>query len=228
MLKDTVNGLEKIFEKDIPPSFVILVKGSAGTLKSGFMHNVMSNYLTKKKNEFGVYATIEENKESHLRNMQSLGIKLPDNLGLFDYSDIRDEWKKEEEEGKLDIVKITQDIIKFYKDEEKEKFTVFALDSFNALSSLDNVTRRNSYHFFTLLRNSGLTSFIALETNGECFVPEFFLADGVIEVGTIETHEDVIRYIQVLKMRAVKHSMKRHQLIVESDGLSVLEPVYEK
>ncbi|MDI6917926.1 MAG: ATPase domain-containing protein [Thermoplasmatales archaeon] len=228
MLKDTVNGLDKVFEKDIPPGFVILIKGAPGTLKSGFMHNVLSNYLTKKKNEFGVYATIEETKESHLRNMRSLGIKMPDNLGLFDYSDVRSEWKKEEGEGKLDIVKITEDIIKFYKDEKKEKFTVFALDSFNALSSLDNVTRRNSYHFFTLLRNSGLTSFIALETNGQGFVPEFFLADGVVEVGIVETHEDVIRYIQVLKMRAVRHSMKKHQIVVESDGLLVLEPVYEK
>ena len=126
MLKDTVNGLDKVLEKDIPPGFVILIKGSPGTLKSGFMHNVLSNYLSKEKKEFGVYATIEETKESHLRNMRSLGIKMPDNMEMFDYSDIRTEWKKEEKEGKLDIVKITEDIRKFYKEEKKEKFTVFA------------------------------------------------------------------------------------------------------
>lgn len=228
MLKDTVNGLDKVFEKDIPSGFVILIKGSPGTLKSGFMHNALSNYLSKEKKEFGVYATIEENKESHLRNMRSLGIKMPDNLEMFDYSDIRSEWEKEEKEGKLDIVKITEDIIKFYKEEKKEKFTVFVLDSFSALCSLTEVNRKDSYHFFTLLRNSGLTSFVALETNAQGFTPESFLADGVIEVGTVETHEDVIRYIQVLKMRAVKHSMKKYQLVVEPDGLSVLEPVYEK
>lgn len=228
MLKEGVNGLDKIFEKDIPQGFVILVTGPPGTLKSGFTHSVMANYLTKKKEEFGVYATIEETKESHLRNMDSLGIKMPGNMEMFDYYDIRTEWKKEEKEGKLDMVKITEDIIKFYKEEKKEKFTVFALDSFNALCSLAEVKRKDSYHFFTLLRNSGLTSFVALETDGQGFIPEFFLADGVIEVGTLETHEDVIRYIQVKKMRAVKHSMKKYQLIVEKDGLSVLEPVYEK
>ncbi len=228
MLKDTVNGLDKVFEKDIPPGFVILVKGAPGTLKSGFMHNVLSNYLSKEKEEFGVYATIEETKESHLRNMCSLGIKMPDNLEMFDYSDIRGEWKKEEKEGKLDIVKITEDIIKFYKEEKKEKFTIFALDSFNALCSLVEVKRADSYHFFTLLRNSGLTSFVALETDGQQSIPESFLADGVVEVGAVEIHEDVIRYIQVKKMRAVKHSMKKYQLIVEPDGLSVLEPAYEK
>ncbi|PIV69267.1 MAG: signal transduction protein [Euryarchaeota archaeon CG01_land_8_20_14_3_00_38_12] len=228
MLKDTVNGLDKVLEKDIPPGFVILIKGSPGTLKSGFMHNVLSNYLSKEKKEFGVYATIEETKESHLRNMRSLGIKMPDNMEMFDYSDIRTEWKKEEKEGKLDIVKITEDIIKFYKEEKKENFTIFALDSFSALCSLAEVKRGDSYHFFTLLRNSGLTSFVAQETDGQQSIPESFLADGVVELGTVETHEDVVRYIQVKKMRAVKHSMKKHQLIVESDGLSVLEPVYEK
>lgn len=90
------------------------------------------------------------------------------------------------------------------------------------------MSRKDSYHFFTLLRNSGLTSFVTLETDGLGFTPESFLADGVIEMGSTETHEDVIRYIQVKKMRAVKHSMKKYQIIVESDGLSVLEPVYEK
>jgi len=226
MLKDGLSGLDKVFEKDVPQGFVILVTGSAGTLKSGFIHNVMANYLTKKKNEFGVYATIEETKGSHLRNMASLGIKMPENMEMFDYSDIRSEWKKEEKEGKLDMVKITEDIIKFYKDEQKEKFTVFAFDSFNALCSLAEVKRKDSYHFFALLRDSGLTSFVALETDGQSFFPEFFLADGVIEVGTRETHEDVIRYIQIKKMRAVKHSMKKYQLAVEEDGLAVLGPVY--
>ena len=95
MLKDGLSGLDKVFEKDVPQGFVILVTGSAGTLKSGFIHNVMANYLTKKKNEFGVYATIEETKGSHLRNMASLGIKMPENMEMFDYSDIRSEWKKE-------------------------------------------------------------------------------------------------------------------------------------
>lgn len=229
MLKDTIDGLDKIFERDIPPNYVLIIKGSFGTLKSGFMHTMLSNYLAKRKDEFGVYATLEESKESHLRNIASLGIKTPNNLEMFDYSDIRSEWKKEEKEGKLDIVKITEDIIKFYKEEKKEKFTIFAMDSFNALCSLAEVRRIDSYHFFTYLRDSGLTSLVALETNGQqVMVPEFFLADGAIELGTIEMHNDVLRYIQVQKMRTVKHSMKKYQLVVERNGLSVLEPIYAR
>ncbi|MEW5759322.1 MAG: ATPase domain-containing protein [Candidatus Thermoplasmatota archaeon] len=228
MFKDSMRGLDKLFEKDIPEGSVILIAGIPGTLKSGFVHQVLSNHLTKTK-KFGVYATLEEGKESHLRNMKALGIKKIDSLQIFDYSDIRKEWKAEEES--LDMVRITNDIINFYKEKKGDEFSCFALDSLNALYSLVQSTnfRRDSYHFFNTLRESNLTSFITLELVRELgeYEPEYFLADGVIEVGIIETREDVTRYIQIKKMRAVKHSMKKHQLTVDDEGLAILGPVYE-
>jgi len=56
--------------------------------------------------------------------------------------------------------------------------------------------------------------------------PERYLADSIIELGIVENQERVKRYIQIKKMRAVKHKMEKHQLIVGKDGLSVLGPVY--
>jgi KaiC/GvpD/RAD55 family RecA-like ATPase len=232
MLRDTVNGLNEVFKTDVPRGFIILVTGGVGTLKSGFVYNVLSNYLIDREEEFGVYATLEESKESHLRNMGSLGMKKPKRLQIFDYQDIRKEWREEEPE--LNMVGITEDIIKFYKEEQGEKFTVFALDSLNALQALAKVEnlRRESYHFFALLRDSGLTSFIIQETatsNGKReSIPESYMADGVIEVGVVETPEAVTRYLQVRKMRATEHSMRKHQLVVTKDGLEVLGPVYER
>ena len=232
MLRDTVKGLREIFKADIHRGFIVLVTGAVGTLKSGFVHNVLSNHLAKNEAEFGVYATLEETKESHLRNMASLGIRKPERLQIFDYQDIRKEWRKEEPE--LSMVEITEEIVKFYKEEQGDNFTVFALDSLNALQSLSKIenVRRESYHFFTLLRNSGLTSFIIQETPtfiGERreHIPESYMADGVIEVGILETPEAVTRYLQVRKMRATEHSMRKHQLVVTKGGLEVLGPVYE-
>ncbi len=232
MLRDTINGLGEVLKTDIPKGYVVLVTGGVGTLKSGFVYSVLSNYLSKHNDEFGVYATLEESRESHLRNMDSLGIKKPDHLQIFDYQDIRKEWRSEE--PTLNMVNITEDIIKFFSDELGEKFSVFALDSVNALQSLAKVEnlRRESYHFFNLLRDSGLTSFIIEETQvvgeGRRHVPESYLSDGVIGLGVIETPELVSRYIQIRKMRAAKHSMKKHQLVVTDGGIEVLGPVYER
>lgn len=231
MLRDTIRGLGDVLKTDIPKGYVVLVTGGVGTLKSGFVYSVLSNYLAKHENEFGVYVTLEESKDSHLRNMTSLGIQKPDHLQIFDYHDIRREWRKEE--PTLNMVNITEDVIKFYKEELGDKFTVFCLDSINALQSLAKVEnlRRESYHFFNLLRDSGITSFIIEETQvvgeGRRHIPESYLSDGVIELGVIETPELVARYIQIRKMRTARHSMKKHQLIVTDNGLEVLGPVYE-
>ena len=231
MLRDSVKGLSEVLKTDIPRGYVVLVTGGVGSLKSTFVYSVLSNYLRKEKEEYGVYVTLEESRDSHLRNMASLGMKKPEHLQIFDYQDIRKEWR--EEEPSLNMVNITEDVIKFYKEEMGPKFTVFALDSINALQTLtkaENI-RRESYHFFNLLRDSGLTSFIVEETQseeGRKHIPESYLSDGVIELGILETPELVSRYLQIRKMRTAKHSMKKHQLIVNEDGIEVLGPVYER
>lgn len=227
MFKECIEGLEKLIEKDITPGSIVLVTGAPGTLNSCFVHNLLSNYLSG-RDEFGLYASLEEPKESHLQNISSIGIQKPDNLQIFDYLDIRTEWKGEG--AALNMMKITEDIIKFYTEKEGDKFTVFALDSLNALHSLARSTnlRKDSYFLFTSLRESDFTSFITLELDGtRLYQPDYFLADGVIEVGILETPKNVGRYIQIRKMRATGHIMKKHQLIVEKGGLVVSGPTYE-
>jgi KaiC/GvpD/RAD55 family RecA-like ATPase len=231
MLRDSLKGMDRILKTEIPRNFLIMVTGMVGTLKSGFVHNVMSNYLNKNKEEFGVYATLEEPKESHLRNVASLGIKRPDRLQIFDYQDLRKEWKEEEPE--LDMARIAEDTIKFYKEELGERFSIFALDSLNALMALAKMEnpRRETYHFFRTLREMGLTAFFIQETTpelGRGFSPESYMVDGLIQLGVVETPEDVIRYIQVKKMRATEHSMRKYQLRVTREGLEILGPVYER
>jgi KaiC/GvpD/RAD55 family RecA-like ATPase len=232
MLRESLKGMDGVLKSEIPRNTVILVTGGTGTLKSGFAYNVLSNYLIKHKNEFGVYATLEEPKESHLRNMKSLGIKLPERLQIFDYRDMRKEWEKEEAE--LDMVRIIGDTIKYYKEELGDKFTVFALDSLNALEAFAKGDgRRRNYHFFTMLRESGLTSLVIQEippvaAERHMTTPESFMVDGLVELGVVELPGEVIRYLRVKKMRAVEHSMRKHQLVVTKNGLEILGPIYER
>jgi KaiC/GvpD/RAD55 family RecA-like ATPase len=56
--------------------------------------------------------------------------------------------------------------------------------------------------------------------------PEHFLADGTIELGVIEDKGGVKRYIQISKMRAVKHAMEKHQLMIDKNGINILGPIY--
>lgn len=235
MFKNCIKGLNELFNEnsDIPEGSVILVTGVEGSLKSGFVFNTMSNYLAD-NSEHGLYVTLEETEESHLKNMGSFGIKKLERLHIFDYKDIRHEWENEEP----DIVKVTEEMIDFYK-KKYGNLTVFALDSLNALYSITSHVnlRKNMYRFFTMLRDKELTSFLIMETcsREKCVIvctadnielPEFFLADGIIELGITEVKENVKRYIQMRKMRGVNHSIDRHQITVEKDGLHILGSVY--
>jgi len=135
----------------------------------------------------------------------------------------------------LDLIKTTEEVIDSYK-EKHDNLTLFALDSLNALYSIsehDNM-RNKIYNFFSHLRDEGLTSFLIMESaqsriSGQ-FSPshqiEHFLADGTIELGMIEGQGGVKRYIQILKMRAAKHAMEKHQLTIGDNGINILGPIY--
>lgn len=208
----------------------MLIIGKEGTLKSTLVLNMLSNYLID-GSERGLYLTLEQTKDSLLRNMECIGIRRADSLEIFDYRDLRREW----EDFEPDMVRMTEEILKFYEDKYCD-ITVFALDSLNALHALSEVenSRRSMYHFFSRLREKGLTSFLIVEgINRYCSEPvygqnqpEFFLADGLIELGVLENVEDVKRYIQIRKMRSTKHAMEKHQLVIGHKGLEILGKIY--
>lgn len=230
MLKDTINGLDKVLFVEIPEGSVILVTGAEGTLKSGLVFSMMANHLAA-NGEHGLYITLEQNVESHLLNMNSLGIKCENGLHIFDYRDMRLEWR----DSDLDLIKMTEEVIESYKD-RYDNLTLFALDSLNALYSIsaqDNM-RNKVYNFFSNLRDQGLTSFLIMESGLSRFSGQFyqlhqierFLADGTIELGMIEGNGGVKRYIQILKMRATKHAMEKHQISIGDNGINILGPIY--
>jgi KaiC/GvpD/RAD55 family RecA-like ATPase len=226
MFRNTIKGLSKVVYTEIPEGSTLLVTGGPGTLKSSLAYTILSNHLAS-KNEFGLYITLEESKESHERNMKSLGINIYPGLKIFDYQDIRREY-----EGELNIIKGVEDAIKFYMEKEK-KFTCIAVDSLNAVYSLMELTklRAKMYNFFDTFKRYKLTSIIILETETgrERGVDggERFLADGIINMGTMKVKDDITIYMQIEKMRATKHSRRKYQIGIDDNGLSVLGHEYE-
>jgi len=158
-MRSAISGLERLLEVEIPSCSVILVTGAEGTLKSGMVFGMISDHIAA-NGEHGLYITLEQSKESHLRNMSSLGIERRDELHIFDLRDMRREWADRE----LDMIKMTDEVIDFYKD-KYGSLTFFALDSLNALYSISEEAcqRKEMYNFFTSLQDKELTSFLILE-----------------------------------------------------------------
>jgi len=231
MFQHTIKGLDKIFKTNNYENMIIMVSGYTGTLKSTFTYSIISKFIENNPGTIGLYATIEEPKESLLKNLKSLGIEPNDRIFIADYNRTREMYREESEN--TDFLELTEKLILSTKEERGDNFCVFALDSLNALYTLtkmDNeyLIRKRIYYFFKLLRDSNLTSFILQEIPRE---PQYvskdnenFLADGVIELGIRRTLEGKKRYIEVIKMRQNNHSMKQYVIDLDSDGLSVLGP----
>jgi KaiC/GvpD/RAD55 family RecA-like ATPase len=232
MFQHTIKGLGKIFRTNSYENMCIMVTGYTGTLKSTFTYSIMSKYLENNPGQIGVYATIEESKESLLRNLKSVGIEPNDNIFIADYNRTREMYREESEN--TDFLELTEKLILSTKEERGDSFVVFALDSLNALYTLtkmDNeyLIRKRLYYFYKLLRDAGLTSFILneLPRQNQFLMSrdnENFLADGVIELGIRRTLEGKKRYIEVIKMRQNSHSMKQYVIDIDEEGLSILGP----
>lgn len=230
MFRNSIQGLDKIFRTDITAPKVVLVTGPPGSMKTSFCYSLMSMYL-EKTDEFGLYVTLEETADSHIRNMNSLNLKLSSNLEISDITDLRELDEIVEVEDATDYVQFITQMIAYYKKKYGDKFTVFALDSLGALYSLmDDVKgmRKKMFYFFKTLRDYDLISYIVMErspgTPSEILGNEGFLVDGIIELGLDRTRGKLVRYVRVEKMRACEHSMERHTVEVAERGLVVLGP----
>ncbi len=231
MFQNTIKGLGKIFKTNNYENMIIMVEGYTGAMKSTFTYSMMSKYLDNNPGKIGLYATIEETKESLLKNLKSIGIKPNDRIFIADYNRTREMYREESEN--TDFMELTEKLIISTKEERGDSFCVFALDSLNALytlTKLDNeqLMRMRIYYFYKLLRDAGLTSFILKEMprSGQYLLKENenFLSDGVIELGVRRTMEGKKRYIEVIKMRQNDHSMKQYIMVIEPDGLAVMGP----
>ncbi len=228
MFKNSISGLEKVFRTDIEAPKVVLVTGPPGSMKTSFCYSLMSSYLEKTK-EFGLYVTLEESGDSHLRNMRSLGIKVTPSLEISDFTDLRELDEIIEVDNPTDYVHFVEQMLTYYKKKHGDRFTVFTLDSLGALYSLmedSEGMRKKMFYFFKTVRDLNLMSFIVMERSpnapSELLGNEGFLVDGIIEMGLDRSKGKMVRYMRVEKMRACEHSMERHAVEVSAGGGMVI------
>lgn len=233
MFKDSLEGLDKVFRTDIGSPKVVLVTGPPGSMKTSFCYAVMSRYLSN-TGEFGLYTTLEESVGSHLKNMESLGIEISLNLQISDFTDLREIDQVVDESEATDYLQFIEKMITHFRKVHGKKFKVFALDSLGALYSLmEDVSdmRKKMFYFFKMIRDNDLISFVIMERSlgaeSQLLGNEGFLVDGIIMLGLDRMRGKLVRYLQVEKMRAAKHSMERHAIQVGDSGISILGPIFD-
>jgi circadian clock protein KaiC len=225
-----VHGLDERIGGGVPPGSIVLVAGPAGSLKSTLVYRILHGEA-KAKGLRGLMISLEQSRESLLRQMAGLGMEAEKAKGL-NVLDLRALRKQvgADERG-LDWFAALERQLARYKAEVG--LDLLAVDSLNALYSLQSIEspRTEIFQFFEGLREMGATTFLISEMARDqrrfsVHDVEEFLADGIIHLRVREMESgmttSVRRYIGVVKMRGSEHELDYYPLIIDRGQFEIV------
>lgn len=230
-VKTYIEGFDERIGGGIRNGHIVLVFGSPGTMKSSLSMSILWNNA-REEGKKCLYISLEENKQSLIESMRSLGFWPYDQerITISDIASLRLE--HEEADSKRDWFRILEEYIK--KRKESHGLDIIVVDSLNALFSLAHVPnpRQELFHFFGSMRGLGITAFIISElrpgSEEISAYGEDFLADGTIALKFHQVGEaDYQLRIRCMKMR---HSRVEHgyMTLIFKDGVfSATPPISE-
>ncbi len=232
-IKTYIKGLDENMQGGIPEGHLVLVHGSAGTMKSSMCFNILYNEALLNQ-KTSLYISLEQSFPSLLKNMVNMGfdpnkvniIHIDDltnfnaylkkvrkdqgNIIVTDIACIRKQVKDikvSENRSWLNVVKNI--IIKAKKEANIELLTFDSLRALYTVSSFQN-PRLELFYFFDFIRDLKLTSYMVSErahnelSDSTIYDSEAFLSDGIIDLRFTPFRRNIVREIKIDKMRATK------------------------
>ena len=228
-VKTYIQGLDERMQGGIPQGYVVLVCGTAGSMKSSFTFNIIYN-AAKNEGKKGLYVSLEQERGSLLRQMKKLGMNIKEVKELITLIELREPRKRGGKDTffkKGDWMEALLSQIQNYK--KTMGFELLVIDSLDALYALTTIKdpRTEIFHFFRGLRNLGITTFIITEMPQSRkefgkYEVESFLSDGIIHLSIERLGNTVGRYVNIAKMRETRHATDFFPLVVDENGFAII------
>lgn len=225
-VKTHVNGFDDCMQGGIPEGHMVLICGSAGTMKSTLAYYILYNEISNHESG-GLYITLEQSKNNLLTHMKGMGMnikKVEDTLNVLDLTQMRKEILTEPQGVWIDFVSRLVELVQGVKG-----CKLVVLDSLNALYSLVNFSnpRNELFLFFEKFRNLGMTTFFIAESTADTatcgeFGIEDFMCDGIIRLTMREEGDSFNRYIRCVKMRSSRLDTSFFPLLVADTGFKII------
>ncbi|OGS52589.1 MAG: KaiC domain-containing protein [Euryarchaeota archaeon RBG_13_61_15] len=221
-VKTGVDGLDEMLQGGLPENHIVVVMGSFGTGKTTLGLQFIVEGL--KKDEPCIFISLEEDKDSILKNAAAFGWDLSGaidkkKLGLF---------KLEPSDAKTTITRIKSELPKFVKSFGAKRVVLDSVSLLNMMFSDENDRRSNLFNLCQLLRSTGATTLLTAEVKDEN--PRSsrdglaeYTADGVLLLQSEEKAEggEVQLTIRILKMRRTTHSRRVKPYSITEKGVVV-------
>ena len=228
-----IEGLDNILNGGIPLGNTVLVTGTVGTGKT----TLGMEYLVRgaQEGENCAFISVTEPSAKLIENMRTYEFfddKLikDGKLHIFDlhviYEHLGLEWGEYEIKDLDILLGAFEDIV------DELSITRLVIDSVTAICmQLNNraAIRKFIFDMGSFLSTFGCTTFLISETIVESGVEKYSvfgveeaIADGIMLLGNINRKGDLLRTIQVVKMRGTRHSRAKHVSDLTPDGMVVI------
>ena len=231
-----IKGLDELLGGGFPEGRCILVVGSPGSGKTTFALQYL--YHGSMLGETGLYVTLDEHPDLIKKNLLSYdwdidGMEKKGKLLFVDASGLRR--AKNSEGGLLAPYRSQSDAVDFSellktinKVVEGESVHRIALDPVTSLMLryVEEIKRRRAtVEFFDALADSGCTSIITSELKTTLmdrrFQLEEFLSHGVVLLHSLFHEGNIVRAVQIEKMRGISHDTQIRPYQFGTTGIEV-------
>lgn len=223
-----IEGIDHILNGGVPRGNTVLIAGSVGTGKTSICIEFLIHGAVNGENS--LYLSVTEPVSKLLKNVIPFDffeerLTKQTRLQFLDLPNLYEKLGIDKSEFDFDEVKMIVDAIVDLVDQNGVKR--FVLDSVTSVSYRlkdPELIRDFLLRLGTLLSAKGCTSLLVSETSPSedgysRLGVEEAIADGVIVTGNLERRGDLLRTLQVVKMRGTSHSRAKYVLDLTTSGV---------
>ena len=232
-----IKGLDELLGGGFPEGKCILLVGSPGAGKTTFAMQYL--YHGALRGETGLYVTLDEHPDVVKQNLLSYnwdidGMEKKGKLLFMDASGLRRTRVREGGLGEqpnaglgevVDFPELLKTITKVVEGESVQRIALDPITSLMLRYVEELRKRRATISFFDALAGSGGTSLVTSELKTSLmdrrFQLEEFLSHGVVLLHTLLHQGNIVRAVQIEKMRGVSHDTQIRPYQFGSTGIEV-------
>ena len=227
LCKTGIKALDNILNGGIPRTYTVLLAGSSGTGKTILAQEILLRGA-KSYGENGMYISLNELPKKMIANMEKFSYYDSEVImsGMVKVVELKAEsgLRSKRTPDPNEILRTIRTLV------EENNVKRLVLDSVTAICrSLkdEELMREFIFDLSDNLEVLGCTSILVSEIppreiTYSVFGVEEFISDGIILLGEFERKGDLLRTLQVIKMRGVDHPRHKEVMTITQNGINLM------